>query len=112
MGSACSRFILVGFRDPDGSSEIPFGLSYEMLGCCDSNYFQRRLETAEVLPLPSHLGSFVFASCLHQKIQPFDVLDQVEISGVKKDQITKEVERLLVRIMSLHKSLKFRTKSK
>jgi hypothetical protein len=38
MGSACSRFILVGFHDHDGSTEIPFGFLCEMLGCRDSSF--------------------------------------------------------------------------
>ena len=39
----------------------------------------------------------------------FDVFDRVEISGVKKEQVSREVERLLLRIVSLHKSLKAKT---
>jgi len=54
----------------------------------------------------------IFAEMKKPEVEEFHVFDRVEISGVKKEQISREVEKLLLRIMSLHKSLKAKTKSK
>jgi hypothetical protein len=46
------------------------------------------------------------------EVKEFHVFDRVEILGVKKEYISKEVERLLLQIMCLHKSLKAKAKTK
>lgn len=54
----------------------------------------------------------IFAEMKKPEVKVFDVFDRVEISGVKKEQISREVEKLLLRIISLHNSLKTKTKRK
>jgi len=54
----------------------------------------------------------IFANMKKPEVKEFHVFDRVEILGVKKEHISKEVERLLLQIMYLHKSLKAKTKTK
>jgi hypothetical protein len=54
----------------------------------------------------------IFAEIERPEMKDLSVFDQVEILGVKKEQISREVEKLLVPIISLRKSLKAGTKNK